>query len=127
MPESLMIVGAFEHQELIAMALFFTSPSCLYGRYWGIDPRFEEKYPFLHFELCYYQGMDHCLAHRIPLFEAGAQGEHKLWRGFEPVTIYSAHHLKDARFFAPIKAHIREHNQKNTELMAHYRTFLPFS
>jgi len=124
--ESLLVVGAFEAQELVAMALFFTSPQCLYGRYWGIDPRLEERLAFLHFELCYYQGMEHCLAQQIPLFEAGAQGEHKLWRGFEPVTILSAHHLRDERFFAPVRAHIGEQNRQHAELCAHYRTFLPF-
>ncbi len=126
MNDKLLIVAAFKESELIAMALFFTSPAALYGRYWGILPQHQESYPFLHFELCYYQGMDHCLAQRIPLFEAGAQGEHKLWRGFEPVKIRSAHHLRHREFFPLVRDYIREHNRQNELALAHYRTFLPF-
>lgn len=120
------ILGAFENNKLIAMSLFFHSPHALYGRYWGILPEVEEQYRLLHFELCYYRGMEYCIKHKIPLFEAGAQGEQKLWRGFAPVVITSAHHLKNPQLFAPVKHYVREQNQKNQEMINYYRGLLPF-
>ena len=108
------------------MSLFIEGDDCLYGRYWGIDPRFERDYPFLHFELCYYQGMELCFKDKIPLFEAGAQGEHKLLRGFEPVVITSCHHLRDRSFHDAIKAHLVEHNAHNREAIAQLSQYLPF-
>lgn len=120
------ILGAFENNELIAMSLFFHSQDALYGRYWGIHPEVEEKYRLLHFELCYYRGMDYCIKHKIPLFEAGAQGEQKLWRGFAPVVITSAHHLKHPQLFSPIKHYVIDQNHKNQEMINYYRGLLPF-
>ena len=64
---------------------------CLYGRYWGAV----EHHPFLHFELCYYQAIDYAVQHKIPRVEAGAQGEHKLARGYMPTKTYSAHFIAD--------------------------------
>ena len=74
----------------IAGALFFETDRGLYGRYWGADDRVE----LLHFETAYYAGIDRCIAKGLPLFEAGAQGEHKLLRGFAPAMTYSAHELR---------------------------------
>jgi hypothetical protein len=65
----------------------------LYGRHWGAA----ERYHSLHFETCYYQGIEWCIAQGLKTFDAGAQGEHKLARGFEPVTTRSAHWLADPR------------------------------
>lgn len=120
------ILGAFENNQLVAMSLFFKSSRALYGRYWGIRPEVEEKYRLLHFELCYYRGMEICLNENIPLFEAGAQGEQKLWRGFDPVTITSAHHIKIREMFSAIKHYISEQNQRNEELIQSYKTLLPY-
>jgi predicted N-acyltransferase len=86
--------------ERIAGALFLETAQGLYGRYWGADRRIE----FLHFETAYYAGIDRCIARGIPLFEAGAQGEHKLVRGFEPARTHSAHWIRDARLFAAVEA-----------------------
>ena len=121
-----LVLAAFEGERMVAMSLFFEGSETLYGRYWGILPEVEEKYRLLHFELCYYRGMEHCLRRKIPLFEAGAQGEQKLWRGFAPVTITSAHHIKDQRMFPAIKHYIKEQNIKNAELIESYKELLPY-
>jgi predicted N-acyltransferase len=69
-------------------------PDCLYGRYWGCS----EDIPFLHFELCYYQAIDFAIQHGLSRVEAGAQGAHKLARGYLPVTTWSAHYIADPGF-----------------------------
>ncbi|HYX63124.1 MAG TPA: GNAT family N-acetyltransferase [Burkholderiales bacterium] len=78
----------------IATALFFRDAQALYGRYWGSL----EYLPLLHFECCYYQAIEFAIARKIPMFEGGAQGEHKLFRGLMPVETLSAHWLADPRF-----------------------------
>ena len=78
----------------VAGALNLLGPDCLYGRYWGCI----EDIPFLHFELCYYQAVDFAIAHGLSRVEAGAQGEHKLARGYLPVTTWSAHYIADPGF-----------------------------
>jgi len=88
---SLLISMAFDGDEPVAGALFLRSADTLYGRYWGA----EVDVPGLHFELCYYRGIDYCIAHGLRRFEPGAQGEHKIARGFEPVPTRSFHHLYD--------------------------------
>ena len=70
----------------------------LYGRYWGCT----EEVPFLHFELCYYQAIDAAIARGLATVEAGAQGEHKLARGYVPVPTWSAHYIPDPGFRAAI-------------------------
>jgi hypothetical protein len=78
----------------IAGALNLIGDDALYGRYWGCT----EEVPFLHFELCYYQAIDAAIAHGLSRVEAGAQGEHKLARGYVPVPTFSAHYLPDPNF-----------------------------
>ena len=75
----------------IAGSLHMIGGDCLYGRYWGAV----EQHPFLHFELCYYQAIAYAIEHKIPRVEAGAQGEHKLARGYLPTKTYSAHFIAD--------------------------------
>lgn len=75
----------------IAGALHLIGGDCLYGRYWGAI----EHVPYLHFELCYYRAIDYAITHKLARVEAGAQGEHKLARGYNPVTTYSAHWFAD--------------------------------
>ena len=79
---------------IVAMALFLQSHDTLYGRYWGATV----DVPGLHFELCYYQGIAHAIAQGLARFEPGAQGEHKVARGFLPVRTHSRHYLADERF-----------------------------
>ena len=78
----------------IAGALNLVGPDTLYGRYWGTI----DEVPFLHFELCYYQAIEWAIAHGLSSVQAGAQGEHKLARGYEPVLTYSAHFLPNRSF-----------------------------
>jgi hypothetical protein len=75
----------------IAGAINFIGSHTLFGRHWGAI----EHHPFLHFELCYYQAIDYAIAHKLPSVEAGAQGEHKIFRGYMPNTTYSAHYIAD--------------------------------
>jgi predicted N-acyltransferase len=94
MKDSIILFLAYDGATPIAGALNFASPECLYGRYWGCI----RDVPFLHFELCYYQAVDYAIAHSLPRVEAGAQGEHKLARGYEPVPTYSAHYIANGGF-----------------------------
>ena len=75
----------------IAGAINFLGSHTLFGRHWGAI----EHHPFLHFELCYYQAIDYAIAHKLLRVEAGAQGEHKISRGYMPTTTYSAHYIAD--------------------------------
>jgi uncharacterized protein len=89
--DAFIAVLARREGELVATALYFRSHDTLYGRYWGADGDFHS----LHFECCYYQGIDYCIRHGLQRFEPGTQGEHKLARGFEPTITWSAHWLAD--------------------------------
>ncbi|MCB2085543.1 MAG: N-acetyltransferase [Sphingomonadaceae bacterium] len=94
MGDQMLLVLAYEDGEAIAGALNFIGPDALYGRYWGCsrDKR------FLHFELCYYQAIDAAIERGLSRVEAGAQGGHKLARGYEPVETWSAHWIADLGF-----------------------------
>ena len=92
MPRALVLVLAQAEGRTIAGALCLRGADTLYGRYWGAD----EALPGLHFETCYYQGIDYCLREGLHRFEPGAQGEHKVARGFLPVLTHSRHWLADA-------------------------------
>jgi predicted N-acyltransferase len=93
MPDELAMVEVVgKTGQRIAGAVFFETPRALYGRYWGCDQNIE----LLHFETAYYAGIERAIARGLPLFEAGAQGEHKLLRGFEPSRTYSAHWIRHA-------------------------------
>ena len=94
MSEDILLVLAFDGAQAIAGALNFIGPEALYGRYWGASV---DK-PFLHFELCYYQAIDAAIALGLSRVEAGAQGGHKLARGYEPVQTWSAHFIAHPGF-----------------------------
>ena len=112
--------------SIIAMSIFFKSNTTLYGRYWGIDSDYAEEFKLLHFEMCYYKGIDYIIDNQMSLFEAGAQGEQKLWRGFSPVEILSAHHIKDAQAFNLIKDYIKKQSLKTEEEIKKLKQFLPY-
>ena len=101
------------------MALLLRSSTTLYGRYWGCV----ENVPGLHFEACYYQGIEYCLTHGLTAFEPGAQGEHKLARGFLPTKTRSFHYLADERFRAAVREALgreaRALEEYRAELMEH--------
>lgn len=94
LPDQLVLVVAERAGKPIAASLFFRDDKTLYGRYWGAV----EHHSCLHFEAAYYQGIEYCIKHRLCCFEGGAQGEHKLARGFEPQTTQSAHWLAHPAF-----------------------------
>lgn len=92
--KNILYVEASHNNFPIAGSLFFYDEEKLYGRYWGSTSYVEN----LHFELCYYQGIDFCIEKKLSLFEAGAQGEHKIARGFKPIRTFSAHKIKHPGF-----------------------------
>ena len=92
--DSVLLIMARRNGRWIAGALNLAGSDTLYGRYWGCV----EDHPFLHFEVCYYQAIDFALAHGLRRVEAGAQGAHKLARGYMPHTTYSAHYIVDPGF-----------------------------
>lgn len=91
--ERMVVFLARRGSTSVATAICFRSDTALFGRYWGAAERIDG----LHFELCYYQGIDYCLRHGLQRFEPGAGGEHKIARGFEPVTVTTLHWIADVR------------------------------
>jgi predicted N-acyltransferase len=104
MPESIVIKLAEYQGTPIATAIFFRGDEVLYGRYWGAAANFHS----LHFETCYYQGIEYCIEHGLKHFEPGTQGEHKVPRGFEPTETWSAHWIADARFRRAIDHYLND-------------------
>lgn len=102
--DKLLVIQAEDGEGPIAAAVYFIGKDVLYGRYWGSIGR----YNALHFETCYYQGIDYCIDHGIGTFEPGTQGEHKISRGFVPTTTYSAHWLAQPAFFDAIGRYVSE-------------------
>jgi hypothetical protein len=99
MPDKLMFKVARHGSQPIAVAIFFVGEDALFGRYWGAGG----NYHSLHFETCYYQGIEYCIEHKLQRFEPGTQGEHKVPRGFVPTLTSSAHYIADQRFAAAIR------------------------
>jgi uncharacterized protein len=91
MADRILLVMAKRSGRWIAGAINFIGSHALFGRHWGAV----EHHPFLHFELCYYQAIDYAIAHKLQRVEAGAQGEHKIARGYMPATTHSAHYIVD--------------------------------
>ncbi len=122
MPDKLFLLCARQQGELIAGALFFRSSDTLFGRYWGSA----KDYQFLHFETCYYQGQDYAIANKIRRFDSGAQGEHKIQRGFEPVTTYSNHWIANAGFREAIANFLRDEDSYIERYREQAETLLPY-
>ncbi|TJX41505.1 MAG: GNAT family N-acetyltransferase, partial [Mesorhizobium sp.] len=89
MADDILLVMARRNGRYIAGAINFIGSDALYGRNWGCI----ENHPFLHFEICYHQAIDFAIERKLKVVEAGAQGEHKLARGYRPVTMHSAHYI----------------------------------
>jgi uncharacterized protein len=94
MPDKVLVATARSQGHIVAASLFFRSDTHLYGRVWGCDQYFRH----LHFECCYYQGIDYCIDAKLTCFDPGAQGEHKLSRGFLPTRTWSAHWIAHPQF-----------------------------
>ena len=112
MPDKLMLKIARHGASPIAVAIFFVGEDALFGRYWGAGG----NYHSLHFETCYYQGIEYCIEHGLQRFEPGTQGEHKVPRGFVPTLTSSAHDIVDPRFAAAI----RDFAQREARGVEHY-------
>ncbi|MDH5432751.1 MAG: GNAT family N-acetyltransferase [Gammaproteobacteria bacterium] len=104
MKDSIVMIVAKSDDEIVAASLFFRDSNNLYGRYWGCI----REYDFLHFELCYYQGIEYCINNGLKKFDAGAQGEHKIQRGFRPVQTFSNHWITHPDFSSAIGRFIND-------------------
>jgi len=122
MPDNVLVVLAEQDGEIIAAALFVQSEAVLYGRYWGSD----RHYDALHFETCYYQGIEHCIRTGRQLFEPGTQGEHKISRGFVPVSTWSAHWLAQPEFFTAIGNYLEEERRHVERYMKAVESHSPY-
>jgi len=122
MAEQFLFVLAYRETELIAGALFLLGEKSVYGRYWGCA----ESISGLHFETCYYQGIDYCIAHGFQHFDAGAQGEHKLVRGFEPLETRSLHWLAHPEFSDAVAAYLEEERDHVDRYRLSTQAALPF-
>lgn len=107
MGDRLVLILAFEEGYPIAGALNFIGSDALYGRYWGCT----RDVRFLHFELCYYQAIDLAIELGLDRVEAGAQGGHKLARGYEPVKTWSAHWIADPGFRAAVADYLERERE----------------
>ncbi|OOV87731.1 GNAT family N-acetyltransferase [Oceanospirillum linum] len=123
MPEQIMLVIARHTADTpVAAALFFHDSASLYGRYWGSKVEADS----LHFEACYYQGIEYCLEKGLDHFDPGTQGEHKISRGFRPIITESHHWLAEPEFDAAIRDFVQE-EARHVQLYAEQaREMLPF-
>ncbi len=120
--QQVMVVLASGESGIIAASLFFVSDDTLYGRVWGC----EEYYNHLHFECCYYQGIDFCIEKRLQKFDPGAQGEHKISRGFLPTRTCSAHCFVDQNFHAMIDNYLQHEERHIDEYCRELSTRSPY-
>jgi predicted N-acyltransferase len=122
MRDRILLVMAKRNGRWVAGAINFIGGDTLFGRHWGCS----EHHPFLHFEVCYYQAIDFAIAHKLARVEAGAQGQHKIARGYLPVTTYSAHYILDPalrRAIDDFLKHERRHIEAEIEEFAEFAPF----
>lgn len=122
MADRIVLILARRGGRYVAGALNLRNGDTLYGRYWGAM----EDHPFLHFELCYYQAMDYAIAHKLARVEAGAQGEHKIARGYLPAPTYSAHWIAHPGFRDAVAAFLERERQAVAHDMRALAEFGPF-
>ena len=122
MADRILLVMAKRNGRWIAGAINFVGDDALYGRNWGAI----EEHPFLHFEVCYYQAIEWAIAHGLTRVEAGAQGEHKLARGYRAVPTYSAHEIADKRFARAIDDYLVRERIAVDAALDEYAELTPF-
>ncbi|MGU3360844.1 GNAT family N-acetyltransferase [Methylobacterium sp. M6A4_1b] len=122
MPERVLLVMARREGRTIAGAINFIGDAALYGRNWGCV----EDHPFLHFEVCYYQAIDFAIARGLKRVEAGAQGEHKLARGYRPVLMHSAHDIADPALRRAVADYLKREREHVLEAAEVLDTLTPF-
>lgn len=122
MPQDILLVMARRNGRYIAGAINFIGSDRLFGRNWGCI----EDHPFLHFEVCYHQAIDFAIAHRLAVVEAGAQGEHKLARGYVPVTTHSAHFIAHDGFRKAVEDYLQAERRDVAGMGDLLQTHTPF-
>ncbi len=122
MRSDVLLVLAERDGRPVAGALNFIGRETLFGRYWGCT----EHHPFLHFELCYYRAIDFAIEHGLARVEAGAQGEHKLARGYLPVEVHSLHWIADEGFRRAVAQFLEHEREAVSEENAHLANYGPF-
>lgn len=122
MGEQIVLMFARHEGDIIASALCFADQHHLYGRYWGCLQDFDQ----LHFELCYYRGIEYCIEKGLRHFDPGAQGEHKIQRGFTPIHTWSLHHLRNPEFHRAVADFCVREAQHNEDYLEAARELLPF-
>jgi uncharacterized protein len=122
MPERVVLMMARHRGRYVAGALNLLGADTLFGRIWGCRREFE----FLHFEACYYQAIEFAIGRGLARVEAGAQGPHKLQRGYEPVPTYSAHWIRDPGFRDAVERFLVQERQEMLSEMGHLRALLPY-
>jgi uncharacterized protein len=122
LPDAMRMVEVTSAGKRIAGALFLETDRALYGRYWGADAHVD----LLHFETAYYAGIERAIERKLPLFEAGAQGEHKLLRGFEPSATFSAHWIRHQGLARAIEDHVARETRAMTAELAELAKYGPY-
>lgn len=122
MPENLVVELAAVGGEPVACAILLRGADTLYGRYWGSSG----DHHSLHFELCYYRGIEYCIREGLSRFEPGTQGEHKLLRGFLPTPVWSMHEIADPGFAVAIGNWLGRERARRDDWLAAAATHLPF-
>lgn len=122
LPDRVVLSAAYDGDRMVAGALHLLGRDVLYGRNWGT----EVDVPFLHFELCYYRAIDLAIQRGLRRVEAGAQGEHKLQRGYLPARTWSVHHLPDPRFRDAVGDFLSREQAHVDEVMSAYTEAGPF-
>jgi predicted N-acyltransferase len=121
--DTVQVACAMDGERIEAMALFLQSDTTLYGRYWGA----RVDVPGLHFELCYYRGIEHAIARGLDRFEPGAQGEHKLARGFVPVRTHSRHYLAHPQFRKAVREALLHEARAMDDYVAELAAHAPYA
>ncbi len=122
MPERFLVFLAIKDATPVAVAILFRGADTLYGRYWGSAGDFHS----LHFETCYYQGIEYCIRNGLKTFEPGTQGEHKIARGFLPTEVWSAHWLSNPRFASAIDQYLDRERAHIDEYMDVVQDHVPY-
>lgn len=122
MPDQILLAKVCLNGDMVAGAVYFRDAQTLYGRYWGCT----DNYDGLHFETCYYQGIEYAIKHQLTRFDPGAQGEHKIQRGFQPVITTSQHWLHHPEFHRAVGDFCQHEEQHNNTYVNDARQRLPF-
>ncbi len=121
--KNILLISAYHEESLLGCSIHFIGDDTLYGRYWGCL----KNIPYLHFELCYYQAIEYAIKKKISKIEAGAQGEHKISRGYLPCLTYSNHWFNNQKLKEPIKAFLYKENIKVLENLEYLKSYSPFT